>query len=198
MKTIYLTLFLIISVILTSCGMTSNFNKRKYTNLKKSKAEIKIKSKEVSSTTAFKASLEPEENRVETVVTEDRIKKNDDVETEIEKETKISKWKENRTESSLKNKLIERKVKRKHIASQINILKSLSEPQEDPDSMDIVLKIVLIVLLSALFLFVLYVAALIFLLAALLLGSSIGILLIGATVLIIIGFVFLVMKIIRL
>jgi len=48
MKTIYPTLGIVLSVILTSCGMSTNFNKRKYTNFKKSKAEFKIATNESS------------------------------------------------------------------------------------------------------------------------------------------------------
>jgi len=48
MKTIYPTLGIVLSVILTSCGMSTNFNKRKYTNFKKSKAEFKATTNESS------------------------------------------------------------------------------------------------------------------------------------------------------
>jgi len=48
MKTIYPTLGIVLSIILTSCGMNSNFSKRKYTNFKKYKAEFKATTNENS------------------------------------------------------------------------------------------------------------------------------------------------------
>ena len=47
MKTLYPTLVIVLSVILTSCGMSTNFNKRKYTNFKKSKSVYEVTPNEI-------------------------------------------------------------------------------------------------------------------------------------------------------